>query len=249
MIKEILKGNNIPIKTDLKFSKKSSKEITNNKNRRINSVLYNFIKYKKIYLKKKSIKNIFEKANSAKAIINKNKPNESDNKNNSSSNSKLFKKNNNSNIIKLNKRNNNTFTVKRKNKISREISTNINSLNFEEKKILTENYRNKSNNIILEYDKFDGDDWKNQYQNGCLTQKHKYAKDFKISKSSFNSKLLLNNLEQEFEIRCLKKKIKNLKDNRKLLIEELNDIKKKNNRLNNKIIQDENRRKEIIYNI
>ena len=249
MIKEILKGNNIPIKTDLKFSKKSNKEITNNKNRRINSVLYNFIKYKKINLKKKSINNIFEKANSAKAIINKNKPNDSDNKNNSSSNSKLYKKKNNSNIIKLNIRDNNTFTIKRKNKISREISNNINSLNFEEKKIFTENYRNKSNNIILEYDKkFDGDDWKNQYQNGCLTQKHKYAKDFKISKSSFNNKLLLNNLKQEFEIRCLKKKIKNLKNNRMLLIQELNDIKKKNNKLNNKIIQDENRKQTIVYN-
>ena len=43
-------------------------------------------------------------------------------------------------------------------------------------------------------------------------------------------------------------KIKNLKNNRMLLIQELNNIKKKNERLNNKIIEDEKRRKNIIYN-
>ena len=42
-------------------------------------------------------------------------------------------------------------------------------------------------------------------------------------------------------------KIKNLKNNRMLLIQELNNIKKKNERLNNKIIEDEKRRKNIIY--
>ena len=246
MIKEILKGNHIPIRKDLKFSKKHNEEIANNKNKKLNSVLYNFIKYKKINLKKRS--KVFEKANSAKAILIKNKLNYLDKKNLSLSNSRLFNKKGNSKILKINLRNQNSFTIKRKNKKSPEASTNINSLNFEGKKILTENFQNKAKNIILEYDKKFDDDWKKAYQNGNLTQKHKYAKDFKILKTSFDNRLFINNLEQEFEIRYLKKKIKKLKDNRMALIQELNDIKKKNNRLNNKIIQDENRRKTIIYN-
>ena len=250
MIKEILKGSNIPIKEDIKLRKKSTDIISSkNESKKINSVLYNFIKYKKINLKKKSKKNIFEKANSAKTLINKNKSNEINNKKNSSSNSKLFNKKNITKAIKYNIPNNSSFTVKRKERMSRDISANVNSLNFEVEKILTESQANKSNDIIKEYNKkYDNEEEENEYENGCSAQKNKYIKDLKILKLRFNNKLLMNNLEKEFEIRSLKKKIKNLKDNRKLLKGELNDIKKKNNRLNNKMIQDEKKRKKIIYN-
>ena len=247
MIKEILKGNNIP-----KIEEKKS-----TKNKLINSVLYNFIKYKKINLKKKSKKNIFEKTNSVKIINpNKSNSNERNNKTNTSSYSKLFnKRNNNTNIIKSYIRNNNSYTLKRKNKLSREISTNINILNLEEKKIHTENIINKSNDLIKKYYKKygnnDGDsergivkEYEYENESGCRIKKNIFLKNFKLN---LNNKIFKNNLEKEFEIRCLKKKIKNLKNNRMLLIQELNNIKKKNERLSNKIIEDEKRRKNIIY--
>ena len=71
MIKEILKGKNIPLKEE-KHSKKKS-IIIKPPCKKINSVLNNFIKFNKITLKKRTNKNIYE-TNSMKILLNKKYP-------------------------------------------------------------------------------------------------------------------------------------------------------------------------------
>ena len=241
MIKEILKGINIIPK---KENSKKYSELIQIKNKRINSVLNNFILFKKISLKKKSKKNLLEKANSAKAILNKK---------NSSSYKKLntnFKidtpinqrnmQNKDKNII-----NNNSYSLKRKTDILREIPNmesfylgeKINSFenSIEKKSNLKErNYSNILENTTNEFE-----------ENGNKSMKRKklYLKNVK-----YDNQIFRNNLAKEFEIRCLKIKIKKLKNNMIELEENLNNIKKKNNQLKNKILKGQNERKDIICN-
>ena len=251
MIKEILKGNKIVSKEENKIKK--NKNIPKEKNRRINSVLNNFILFKKINLTKKPKQNMFENTKSLKIIINKKNANSykklSDAKSNHTLGNSHFPKNRNiNNNFKNNFRINNSYTLKRKKELSREI-TNVNSINFDEKLNSYQNSLNRSNdksNDINEQQhlnhKFESKKKKEaENENGCQKKKNIFLRNIKQENEIF-----ISNLEQEFEIRCLKKKLKKLKNNNISLTQKLNVIMKKNYILKNETFNEQNKRKNII---
>ena len=252
MIKEILKGNNIPLKSENQSKKKTDSMKGNTK--RINSVLNDFISFRKINFKKKNIKPyLFEKTNSVKIFISTKKKNNSykeinnKKKNNSLTNSSISIERNNRNKARKNTKENNTYTIKKKKDISTELS-NLNSVNFE-KSILLEKTINKVEkisdkylknhfNINLNNKKFDEEE--NQNVNGSINKKI-YLRNLK-----FDNQMFISNLEQEFEIRFLKKKIKKLKNTNLSLKVKLDNIMEKNYLLESDTLKEQKKRKQII---
>ena len=231
MIKEILKGNNIP-------------NISKFRAKKINSVLTNFIKSKRINFKKKTIQSLFEKANSMKIILAKQSQQYSQkksniiekNKNYSSSYSRIGKNRNSINI-----KNSNSYSLRRRNDLSYNTPLNLKCIYFEEKKISEENFINKSNDFFLKNNirnkKFEQTESENGKQEP--NKKNVYLKNTK-----FDNFLFLSNLEREFEIRRLKKKIQTLKNNNKTLTQNLDNLIEKNNKVKKEILK--NNKKGII---
>ena len=257
MIKEILQGNNNSREEPLTKRSNILFEKNINKNRRMNSVLNNFTIFKKISLKKKSVPNQLEKNNSLKIILanknsNRNMKKISQTKsNNSISSSQMTSYKNHSNSQSINNIFN-SCSLKRKNEISKEISSRK-SLNFEERINSYENSLNSASNIRKKYFRknINLDDGmyemgaeENESENGCNKNKKIYIKNLK-----YENKLFLNNLEQEFEIRCLKKKIKKLKNKNISLTQKLDNYIEKNYIIGNKILKEQNKRKNIICSL
>ena len=263
MIKELLKD--IVFIEDNKIKKCNTK--TKNKNHRTNSVLNNYLFSKKIKLIKKPKETINEKARNLKIInINRN------NNPNSNSFKKLTEeKEPNTHILTdsgiANKqyvytennsfRTNNSYSVKIKNELSRE-KPDIKSINVEE---IKNNYHNSLNHLNNSNDSnekqfvrqrryigknFDGisniDEQRNENGNG---KKIKTIKNI-LLKDEDDNKIFINNLEKEFEIRCLKKKLEILKKNNISLTQKYNDIMKKNFILKNETSKEQNKRTNII---
>ena len=214
MIKEILKGNNNPLKTENQSKKKTAASMKR-KSKRINSVLNDFITFRKINPKKKTKPYLFEKTNSVKIIINKKKPKinykqiDNLNKKNSlvdSNNSSI--KRNIKNGIKRKNNENKSYTVQRtKDLLSWEMS-NLNSVNFDERRSFLEKTLNRTEKISNKY--LNDHIYNKLYheeenENGCKKKKRIFAKNNDNDNNNDNLKFI-NNLEQEFEIRILKKK-------------------------------------------
>ena len=243
MIKEILKGNKIILKEENKLKKNNTTNLkVKDKNRRINSVLNNYLLFKKINLTRKPKQNKFENTKSLKIIINK--------KNDNSSYKKLTANKSNNTLtdsnIYYNKssiRTNYSYTLKSKKDISREL-LNVNSINFDKKintlqnsfnKLYTNEFKNISNQKID--NSFMNEE---ENENGCGKKKYIFLREID------DNALFLNNLEQEFEIRCLKKRLETLKKNNVSLTQKLNNIVKKNYFLQKETIKEQNKRKNII---
>ena len=227
MLKELLKGN-----------KNSSKEKSlekKQKNRRMNSVLNNFDLFKKINIKKRPLQKE-GKVNSFKLIIK--------NSNNKKIEQKkiISNKTNNSPYSRRNKKIliNSSCSIRRNfdklNCISNCKSFHFDTNEYRDKvkeKNLMSNY-NLSNNEIKEKE--------NQNFNQNLYENHNiYLNSAKNTNNAF-----INHLDQEFEIRHLKKKLKNLKNKNKSLIQHLDKIKEKNDLIKTETKEEQSKRKEII---
>jgi hypothetical protein len=227
MLKELLKGN-----------KNSSKEKSlekKQKNRRMNSVLNNFDLFKKINIKKRPLQKE-GKVNSFKFIIK------------NSNNKKIEQKK-----IISNKKNNSPYSSRNKKILinsSCSIRRNFDKLNcisncksfyfdtneYRDKvkeKNLMSNY-NLSNNEIKEKE--------NQNYNQNLYENH----NIYLNSAKNTNNVFINHLDQEFEIRHLKKKLKNLKNKNKSLIQQLDKIKEKNDLIKTETKEEQSKRKEII---
>ena len=235
MIKEILRGNNIPLKEEIRSKKKSI--VIKPISKKINSVLNNFVKFNKINLRKRTDKNLIE-TNSMKIMLNKKFPSQkkisvlNKNKNSSLINSEFFSNNN----IK----NNNSFNF-RNDEITREISLYINSFNKEEKK-------NSNNNSEKKYlktnEKCNLKNTKNdEIENGNESKK---KHNIYLSNIEIDNRKFINNLEKEFQLKNLKKKLKTLKNINITLIQKLNNIIEKNKKLKIDTKEEQNKRKNII---
>ena len=227
MLKELIKGNK-------NNSKEKSVEIRY-KNRRMNSVLNNFDLFKKINIKKKPLEKK-EKVNSFKLIIkNNNNKKIRQNKINSSKTLNSPCSRNNNVLI------NNSCSIKRDidklNHISYYKSFNFGTSEYREmlkKRNLISNYY-LNNNEIKEKEN------QNENQNLYENNNNIYLNSAKNKNNAF-----INHLDQEFEIRCLKKKLKNLKNKNKSLIQQLDNIKEKNDSIKAESIKEGNKRKDII---
>ena len=230
MIKEILKGN-------INASKEESLNIKKRKNKRINSVLYNFDLFKRINLKKKSLPSQFEKVNSLK-IIHKNNDSKIKNNNltqvNTSNNSK-------------NKRNNkifNSYSLKRKKNKTKDF-TNMKSFNDQINS--SENLLNITN--INRNEKY----FRNNYGIGDIDEDEdengQKTKKINISNLRYGNNLYNNNYEKELEIRQLKNKLEKLKKKNISLNQKLGYIIEQNNIIEKKTIKEQNKRKDIICSL
>ena len=230
MIKEILKGN-------INASKEESLNIKKRKNKRINSVLYNFDLFKRINLKKKSLPSQFEKVNSLK-IIHKNNDSKIKNNNltqvNTSNNSK-------------NKRNNkifNSYSLKRKKNKTKDF-TNMKSFNDQINS--SENLLNITN--INRNEKY----FRNNYGIGDIDEDEdengQKTKKINISNLRYGNNLYNNNYEKELEIRLLKNKLEKLKKKNISLNQKLGYIIEQNNIIEKKTIKEQNKRKDIICSL
>ena len=230
MIKEILKGN-------INASKEESLNIKKRKNKRINSVLYNFDLFKRINLKKKSLPSQFEKVNSLK-IIHKNNDSKIKNNNltqvNTSNNSK-------------NKRNNkifNSYSLKRKKNKTKDF-TNMKSFNDQINS--SENLLNITN--INRNEKY----FRNNYGIGNIDEDEdengQKTKKINISNLRYGNNLYNNNYEKELEIRLLKNKLEKLKKKNISLNQKLGYIIEQNNIIEKKTIKEQNKRKDIICSL
>ena len=230
MIKEILKGN-------INASKEESLNIKKRKNKRINSVLYNFDLFKRINLKKKSLPSQFEKVNSLK-IIHKNNDSKIKNNNltqvNTSNNSK-------------NKRNNkifNSYSLKRKKNKTKDF-TNMKSFNDQINS--SENLLNITN--INRNEKY----FRNNYGIGDIDEDEdengQKTKKINISNLIYGNNLYNNNYEKELEIRLLKNKLEKLKKKNISLNQKLGYIIEQNNIIEKKTIKEQNKRKDIICSL
>ena len=228
MLKDLLKGNK-------NTSKEKSLE-KKHKNRRMNSVLNNFDLFKKINIKKRPLQKE-EKVNSFKLIIK--------NSNNKKIEQKkiISNKTNNSPYS----RSNNNFLINNSCSIRRNIDklnciSNFNSFHFD-----TSEYRNmfKDKNLLSNYNLNNNEikEKENQNVNQNLYENHNniYLNSAKNTNNAF-----INHLDQEFEIRRLKKKLKNLKNKNKSLIQQLDNIKEKNDIIKIEINEEQSKRKEII---
>ena len=226
MLKELIKEN-----------KKNSKEKSiekKQKNRRMNSVLNNFDLFKKINIKKKPLEEE-GKVNSYKLIINNNNKIRQKKINSNKTNISPYSMSNNNFSI------NNSYSIKRNIDKSNCISS-FKSLNFYtnesrdmfKKRNLMSNY-NLNNNEIKEKENQNGN--LNLYENN----NNIYLNSAKNTNNAF-----INHLDQEFEIRRLKKKLKNLKNKNKSLIQQLDNIKEKNDIIKTETIEEENKRKDIM---
>ena len=230
MLKEILKGNKNP-------SKEKSAE-KKQRNRRINSVLNNFDLFKKINLNKKALLKKNDTINSFKLILKKNNSKKMQQKqiNSNKLGSSPYSRNKNNNLLI-----NNSCAIKRSidklNSISNFKSFNFDTneyLDLDNGKYLLSSY-NLRNNEIEEKENQNGN------QNLYETKSNVY-----LNSAKYGEKLFINNLEQEFEIRCLKKKLKNLKNKNKSLIQQLDNINEKNKIIETEMIEEQNKRKDII---
>ena len=228
MLKDLLKGN-----------KNSSKEKSLEKklkNRRMNSVLNNFDLFKKINIKKRPLQKE-EKVNSFKLIIK------------NSNNKKIEQKK-----IISNKKNNSPYSRSNNNFLinnSCSIRRNIDKLNcisnFKSFHFDTSEYRNllKDKNLLSNYNLNNNEIKEKENQNGNqnLYENHNniYLNSAKNTNNAF-----INHLDQEFEIRHLKKKLKNLKNKNKSLIQQLDNIKEKNDIIKIEINEEQSKRKKII---
>ena len=236
MIKEILRGNNIPLKEEIRSKKKSI--VIKPINKKINSVLNNFVKFNKINLRKRTNKNLIE-TNSMKIMLNKKFPSQkkisglNKNKNSSLINSEFFSNNN----IK----NNNSYNF-RNDEITREISLYINSFNEEEKK--NSNNNNSEKKYLKTNEKCNLKNTKNdEIENGNESQK---KHNIYLSNNEIDNRKFINNLEKEFQLKNLKKKLKTLKNINIVLIQKLNNIIEKNKKLKIDTKEEQNKRKKII---
>ena len=231
MLKEILKGN-----------KNSSKEKSTEKkqrNRRINSVLNNFDLFKKINLNKKALHKKDKIKNFKLTIKNSNKKKIQQKQMNSNKlKNSPYSRNKNSILLTTN-----SCTFKRcidkLNYISSFKSFNFDSYEYpdmQNEKNLISSFNLRNNEI---------DDKENMNENGNQNLYERKSNVYLNSAKSGN-KLFINNLDQEFEIRCLKKKLKNLKNKNKYLIQQLDSINKKNNIIKAETIEEQNKRKDII---
>ena len=230
MIKEILKGN-------INASKEESLNIKKRKNKRINSVLYNFDLFKRINLKKKSLPSQFEKVNSLK-IIRNNKDSKIKHNNltqaNTSNNSK-------------NKRNNkifNSYSLKRKKNKTKDF-TNMKSFNDQINS--SENLLNITN--INRNEKY----FRNNYGIGDIDEDEdengQKTKKININNLRYGNNLYNNNYEKELEIRQLKNKLEKLKKKNISLNQKLGYIIEQNNIIEKKTIKEQNKRKDIICSL
>ena len=230
MIKEILKGN-------INASKEESLNIKKRKNKRINSVLYNFDLFKRINLKKKSLPSQFEKVNILK-IIHKNNDSIIKNNNltqvNTSNNSK-------------NKRNNkifNSYSLKRKKNKTKDF-TNMKSFNDQINS--SENLLNITN--INRNEKY----FRNNYGIGDIDEDEdengQKTKKININNLRYGNNLYNNNYEKELEIRLLKNKLEKLKKKNISLNQKLGYIIEQNNIIEKKTIKEQNKRKDIICSL
>ena len=227
MLKELL-GNKNPSKEKEKEKSVEKKQ----KNRRINSVLNNFDLFKKINTKKRLIQKE-GKVNNFK-LIQKNE-----------NNKKIIQKQINSKSSYS--RNNNNFIINSSCSIRRNIDklnsiSNFKSFNFDaseyqsllKKKDLMSNYSLYNSNI-KEKENQSGNQNLYENNNNIYLNSVKNANEF-----------FINNLDQEFEIRSLKKKLKNLKNKNKSLNQQLDNIKEKNDIIKIEMIGEQNKRKDII---
>ena len=228
MLKEILKGNKAPSK-----EKSSEKK---QKNRRINSVLNNFDLFKKINLNKKAFPKK-DKVSNFKLIIKKN------------NNKKIKYKQINPNKTKNSpySRNNKNFLINNSCTIKRSIDklnsiSNFKSFNFD-----TYEYRGMLNDqkLISSYNLNNKEIKEKENENGNQNLYEKKSNVY-LNSAKSGDKLFINKLEQEFEVRCLKNKLKNLKNKNKSLNQQLDNIKEKNRIIKNEAIREQNKRKEII---
>lgn len=236
MIKEILKGNKINLKGENKIKNNNLK--AKDKDKRINSVLNNFLLFRKLNLTKRAKQNRFE--NIKNLIINKKNANSSKKLSNAKkSNITLTdsEKSNNRNLFynKSSFRTNDSYTLKIKKDLSRDISA-ANCINFDEKVSTLGNSSDKFNNTIKCDDKYINE---KENENGCGKKKNIFLK-------KTDNTLFINNLEKEFEIRNLKKRLEILKNCNNSLNQKLNEIRKKNYFLKNETIKEQNKRKIII---
>ena len=252
MIKEILKGNNNPFKADNQNKKKIGS--MKGQSKRINSVLNDFITFRKINLKKNIKPYLFEKTNSVKIIISKKKPNNQlknvkNNNNNSLGDSKNSFKKSIINGTKNNNQVNKSYTVKRKKDLSSEIS-NLNSANFDERRSYLEKTINRTEKLS---DKYLNDNFFNIYSkpynkeengNGCNKKKKVFVRN---NNNAIENLMFINNLEQEFQIRILKKRIKKLKDINMSLKLKLDNIMEKNYLLESDTLKEQKKRENIIF--
>ena len=77
-----------------------------------------------------------------------------------------------------------------------------------------------------------------------IGQQEPKKKNVYLRNTKFDNYLFINNLEREFEIRRLKKKIYALKNNKKMIMQNLDNIKKRNYILKNEILK--NKKKELL---
>jgi hypothetical protein len=100
-------------------------------------------------------------------------------------------------------------------------------------------------NLVSSYNLRNNEIEEKENQNGNQTLYERKSNVY-LNSAKNNSKLFTNNLEKEFEIRCLKKKLKNLKNKNKSLIQQLDNINEKNNIIKTEMIEEQNKRKDII---
>jgi hypothetical protein len=236
MLKEILKGSKINLKGENKIKNNNSK--AKDKDKRINSVLNNFLLFRKLNLAKRTKQNRFENLKSL--IINKKNANSSQKLTDTKkSNITLTdsEKSNNRNLYynKSSFRTNYSYNLKSKKDLSRDIST-ANIINFDEKVNTLGNSFDKFTNTIKYDDKYINE---KENENGCGKKRNIFLKNV-------DNTLFIKNLEKEFEIRYLQKKIEKLKNGNKSLTQKLNEIRKKNYLLKNETIKEQNKRKKII---
>ena len=227
MLKEILKGNKNP-------SKEKSAE-KKQRNRRINSVLNNFDLFKKINLNKKGLQKN-DKVNSFKLIIKNSTKIKQKQINSNKLKTSPYSRNKNNNLLI-----NNSCTFKRSIDKLNSIS-NFKSYNFDTYEYMDMlNEKNLISTYNLRNNEIDGKENQNGNQNLYERKSNVY-----LNSAKNGDKLFINNLEKEIEIRCLKKKLKNLKNKNKSLIQQLDNIKEKNNKIKTQAIEEQNKRKDII---
>ena len=229
MLKEILKGNKNPSKEKTAEKKQ--------RNRRINSVLNNFDLFKKINLNKKTLQKK-DKVNSNKLIIKNNSKKMKQKQINSNElTTSPYSRNKNNNLL-INNSCSFKSCIDKLNSIS-----NFKSYNFD-----TYEYIDVLNdkNLVSSYNLRNNEIEEKENQNGNQTLYERKSNVY-LNSAKNNSKLFTNNLEQEFEIRCLKKKLKNLKNKNRSLIQQLDNIKKKNNIIETEMVEEQNKRKDIIF--
>ena len=228
MLKEILKGNKNP-------SKEKSAE-KKQRNRRINSVLNNnFDLFKKINLNKKILPKK-DKVNCFKLIIKNSNKIKQKQTNSNKLNSSPYSRNKNNNLLF-----NNSCTFKRSIDKLNSIS-NFKTFNFDTYEYLGKlNEKNLLSSYNIRNNEREGKENENENQNLYERRSNVY-----LNSTKNGDKLFINNLEQEFEIRRLKKKLKNLKNKNKSLNQQLDNINKKNDIIKTEIIEEQNKRKNII---